>query len=174
MKFFINRDTIFLIISRDNRGLKLNLYRAGTGFVRPSDFCGADKMWDMLYKNIYFLGLKSGYMLHRFFRWGLKKIKIPLKAVGTVFTAIFFMAAKLFQKASQTVLQETKDLFSDMRQVRSRIIDIWKHNRKDIPRILSVYIRKALGRHGIVFRAALNVGLPVIAFAILCVTVSSY
>ena len=131
-------------------------------------------MLDILYRNIYFLGLKSGYMLRNFFRWMLGKIKIPLKAIATVFTAIFLMAAKLFQKASHTVLQETKDLLSDMRRVRARTVDIWKNNRKDIPRSLRAYIRKALGRHGIVFRAALNVGLPVIAFVLLCVTISSY
>lgn len=131
-------------------------------------------MWDMLYKNIYFLGLKSGYMLRNFFRWMLKKVKIPLKAIATVLTAMFFMAAKLFKKASHTVLQETKDLLSDVRRVCLRLANIWKNNRKEIPRLLRIYTRKALGRHGIVFRAALNVGLPVLAFIILCATVSSY
>lgn len=131
-------------------------------------------MLDILYRNIYFLGLKSGYMLRNFFRWVLGKVKIPLKAIATVFTAIFFMVVRLWKKASHTVLQETKGLLSDMRRVRSRTVDIWKNNRKDIPRILRAYIRKALGRHGIVFRAALNVGLPVIAFVLLCVTISSY
>ncbi len=131
-------------------------------------------MFDALYKNIYYLGLKSGYYLRNFFRWLFKKLKVPVKAVWALLLAAFFMVSRVLHKAFGAVVREAKDLFADMRRVRARLADILKNDRKNAPKLLKAYIRKALSRHGIVFRFAVNTGLPIAAFVILCATISAY
>ena len=131
-------------------------------------------MFDVFYKNIYFLGLKSGYLLRDAFRFVFHKLKIPLKAIGTVLTALFFWAARLVSAAVRRVTAEVKDLFSDIRRVQAKIRDIWKNDRKNAPKLFRTYARKALGRHGTVFRFAVNTGLPIAAFVLLCVVIGQY
>ena len=55
-------------------------------------------MLEKLYNNIYYLGLKSGYMLRNFFRWFGKKIRVPLKAVGSVLLAALLMVGRALRK----------------------------------------------------------------------------
>ncbi|MGN0519870.1 MAG: peptidoglycan DD-metalloendopeptidase family protein [Candidatus Fimenecus sp.] len=131
-------------------------------------------MFDRIYRNIYYLGLKSGYLLRDFFRFILKKIKVPLKAVGSVLMALFLMLARVVSGAVHLVADETKDLFSDMRRVRTRIRDIWKNDRKNAPKLFFAYARQAFSRHGMVFRFAVNTALPIAAFVLLCVVIGQY
>ena len=51
-------------------------------------------MFDKIYKNIYYLGLKSGYLLRDFFWFIFRKIKVPLKAVGSVLLALFLFIGR--------------------------------------------------------------------------------
>ena len=131
-------------------------------------------MFETIYKNIYFLGLKSGYLFRDFFRFIFRKIKAPLKAVGSLLTALFFMLARAASSAGHLVAAETKELFSDMRRVQARIRDIWKNDRKNAPKLFSRYVRKAFSRHGVVFRFAVNTVLPIAAFVLLCVVTAQY
>ncbi|MGN0571045.1 MAG: peptidoglycan DD-metalloendopeptidase family protein [Candidatus Fimenecus sp.] len=131
-------------------------------------------MFDKIYKNIYYLGLKSGYLMRNFFRFLFRIIKVPLKAVGALFTALFLMLTRVISSAVHLVTDETKELFSDMRRVRTRIRDIWKNDRKNAPKLFFDYARKAFSRHGIVFRFAVNTVLPIAAFVLLCVVIGQY
>lgn len=131
-------------------------------------------MFETIYKNIYFLGLKSGYLFRDFFRFIFRKIKAPLKAVGSLLTALFFMLARAASSAGHLVAAETKELFSDMRRVQARIRDIWKNDRKNAPKLFSRYVRKAFSRHGVVFRFAVNTVLPIAAFVLLCAVTAQY
>lgn len=131
-------------------------------------------MFDTIYKNIYYLGLKSGYLMRDFFRFFFRKIKVPLKAVGSVFMALFLMVGRGVSAAVQVVTNETKDLLSDVRRVRTRLRDIWKNDRKNAPKLFFGYVRKAFSRHGVVFRFAVNTALPIAAFAVLCLVVGQY
>lgn len=131
-------------------------------------------MFDVFYRNIYYLGLKSGFLLRDAFRVVFRKLKVPLKAIGTVFTALFFWVARLISAAVHRVTAEVKDLFSDIHRVQAKIRDIWKNDRKSVPKLFRTYARKALGRHGAVFRFAVNTGLPIAAFVLLCVVIGQY
>lgn len=131
-------------------------------------------MLDVIYRNLYYLGLKSGYMLRNAIRWLLHKLLIPIKAVGTVLTALFFMLARAGYKVFHAFSRETKALLFDMRRARVRLRAIFKTDRKNAPKLLLSYTNKALRRHGSVIRLAVNTALPILAFVLLCLTVSSY
>lgn len=131
-------------------------------------------MFDKIYKNIYYLGLKSGYLLRDFFQFIFRKIKVPLKAVGSVLLALFLFIGRGGSSAAHIIGTETKELLSDMRRVHSKIREIWKTDRKNAAKLFFGYVRKAFSRHGVVFRVAVNTVLPVAAFVLLCVVVGQY
>lgn len=131
-------------------------------------------MFDKIYKNIYYLGLKSGYLMRNFFRFFFRKIKVPLKAVGTVFLGLFFMVARVVSNAVRLATQEMKDLISDVRRVQTKIRDLWKNDRKNAPKQLLAYARKAFSLHGSVLRFAVNTVLPIASFVLLCVVIGQY
>lgn len=131
-------------------------------------------MLDVIYRNLYYLGLKSGYMLRNAARWLLHKLKIPLKAVWTVFVAAFFMVGRTVHKAFAVLVREAKALLFDIRRVRGRLRAIFKTDRKNASKLLLTYTRKAFNRHGVVLGFAVNTVLPILAFVLLCLTVSSY
>lgn len=131
-------------------------------------------MLEKLYKNLYFLGLKSGYMLRDFFRWLGKKIRVPVKAVGTVLFAAILMVWRALRKTFGYIFKECRDLVSDIRRVFGRLVSLFKNDRQHAPAILRAYIAKAFRLHGVVFRFAVNTALPIAAFVVLCVTIHHY
>lgn len=131
-------------------------------------------MLEKLYNNIYYLGLKSGYMLRNFFRWFGKKIRVPLKAVGSVLLAALLMVGRALRKTFGYLFKELRDLISDIRRVFGTIVSLFKNDRQHAPAILRAYIAKAFRLHGVVFRFAVNTALPIVAFVVLCVTIHHY
>ena len=131
-------------------------------------------MLEKLYNNIYYLGLKSGYMLRNFFRWFGKKIRVPLKAVGSVLLAALLMVGRALRKTFGYLFKELRDLISDIRRVFGTIVSLFKNDRQHAPAILKSYIAKAFRLHGVVFRFAVNTALPIAAFVVLCVTIHHY
>ena len=131
-------------------------------------------MLDKIYRNLYYLGLKSGYKMRNVVRWLLHKLQIPLKAIWTVLAAAFFMAAGAIRKAFSALLREAKELLADFRRVRGHLRKLLKTDRKSALALLRTYAQKAVSRHGVVIRFAVNTGLPILAFVLLCLTVSSY
>ena len=107
-------------------------------------------MLEKLYNNIYYLGLKSGYMLRNFFRWFGKKIRVPLKAVGSVLLAALLMVGRALRKTFGYLFKELRDLISDIRRVFGTIVSLFKNDRQHAPVILKSYISKAFRLHGVV------------------------
>ena len=147
-----------------------------TFFACPRNFARRKEgfMFDVLYKNIYFLGLKSGFLLRDFFRFILHKVKVPLKAVGSVLLALFLFVGRGVSSAARLIRDETKELFSDMRRAHAKIRTVWKNDRKNAPKVYFGYVRKAFSRHSAVFRFAVNTALPIASFVLLCVVVGQY
>lgn len=131
-------------------------------------------MFDRFYRNIYYLGLKSGYLLRNFWRWLFRLLKKPFQALHTVLTALLVTVGGLFMRAAKRLVREIRDLAGDMRRVHARIWDVLKNDRKAAPAMLKAYMRKAFRLHGAVFRFAVNVVLPCAAFVVLCLTVSAF
>ena len=78
-------------------------------------------MLEKLYNNIYYLGLKSGYMLRNFFRWFGKKIRVPLKAVGSVLLAALLMVGRALRKTFGYLFKELRDLISTFAVCSARL-----------------------------------------------------
>lgn len=131
-------------------------------------------MWDTFYKNIYYLGLKSGFLMRNGLRRLLKIIKVPLKAIGTLLTGLLFTVWHFAAQAFGTISAEAKALFSDVRRVRTDLRTAFRANHRQGRRVLAGYVQKAFRRHGAILRIATNVLLPLLAFALLCTVVGQY
>lgn len=130
-------------------------------------------MFDRFYRNIYYLGLKSGYLLRNFGRWLWRQLKKPFQALRAILTAVLVTVGGFFMRASRRLVREIRELISDVRRVHARVWDVLKNDRRAAPTLLKAYMRKAFRLHGAVFRFAVNVVLPCAAFVVLCFTVSA-
>lgn len=131
-------------------------------------------MWEQIYRNIYYLGLKSGRFLRGFWRWFLRLAKKPFKALQALLFAIFVVLDRTVLRAARKLGKEVRGLFQDMRRVRGHLRTIFKADRKDAIVLLKGYVQKAFRIHGKVLRIAINTGLPVLALVLLWMTVSQY
>lgn len=131
-------------------------------------------MFHKLYKNIYFLGLKSGYLLRDFFRFLVKIIKTPLKAIGTFFFAGFLLFDKAVLRKIRNAGKEFKAFFMDAKRAWSNLLDTMKHDKKYAKNLWKYYVDKAFHRHGHVVATIVNIVLPVLMFTMLCYTVGHY
>lgn len=127
-------------------------------------------MFDRLYRNLYYLGLKSGYLLRNFGRWLLRRCSKPLRAVWAVLTAVAVTAGGFVVRAARKLLRECRALAADIRRVQANVLQTLRHDRKAFFPLLRRYARKALSRHGIVLRFAVNVAAPCAAFVVLALT----
>lgn len=129
-------------------------------------------MFDKIYNNIYFIGLMAGKQFKRFFKGFVRILRMPFKALSTVFFAAFLVLDRFFLKTFRTVGREAGMLLSDARRVFSRIRALYKEDRKEARKLLRHYVKKAFSRHGIVFSFAFNVAAPAFALVALCFTIS--
>ena len=127
-------------------------------------------MLEQIYRNLYYLGLKSGYLLRDFGRWCLRQLRKPFRALWALLSAVAVMAGGFAVRAFRRFVRELRALAADVRRVQTHIFDVLKTDRKALPGLLRRYVRKAFSRHGVVLRLALNVALPVAALAVLAVT----
>lgn len=131
-------------------------------------------MFEKIYKNIYFLGLKSGYLIRDFFRFIGKKIMIPFKAIGAFFFAAYLMLDRTVFKQIRRMLRECKALFLDVKRAHKNLRDTQKHDPTYKKNLYKYYVKQAFSRHGHILSAAVNFCLPVLMFILLCSTIGHY
>ncbi|MEG2719921.1 MAG: peptidoglycan DD-metalloendopeptidase family protein [Oscillospiraceae bacterium] len=124
-------------------------------------------MFSEIYNILYVVGLKTHRYIKRFFLWLVKIVKKPIKAIGTVFFAIFLVVDKFLLKTVKLVVGEIKELSSDFKRVFKRIVYICKNEKSKAPKVLFEYFKKAFQNHRIVFSYALNLSLPIAAFVLM-------
>ncbi|HIS05571.1 MAG TPA: hypothetical protein IAD00_06360, partial [Candidatus Fimenecus stercoravium] len=76
-------------------------------------------MFDRFYRNIYYLGLKSGYLLRNFGRWLWRQLKKPFQALRAILTAVLVTVGGFFMRASRRLVREIRELISDVRRVHA-------------------------------------------------------
>lgn len=131
-------------------------------------------MFDKFYKNIYFLGLKSGYLIRDFFRFIGKKITVPLKAIGAFFFAAYLLLDRTVFGQIRRMLRECKALFLDMKRAHKNLRDTRKHDPQYMKKLYKYYVKQAFSRHRRILTAAVNFCLPIFMFILLCSTIGHY
>lgn len=131
-------------------------------------------MFHKLYKNIYFLGLKSGYLLRDFCNFLVRKIKAPLKAIGAFFFAGFLLFDKTVFRKIRHGAKAFKAFFVDVKRAWSNLVDTMKHDKKYGKKLFKYYMQKAFHRHGYVVKTVVNIVLPILMFTLLCYTIGHY
>ena len=124
-------------------------------------------MFHSLYKNIYFLGLKSGYLLRDIFKFIYKKLSIPFKALWTFVVAGFLLFDKKVLDRIRHFRVEMTDFFADVKRVQKTLKETYQSDKKAGKALLSEYIKKAFHRHSHVFSTLGNVALPLFMFVLL-------
>ena len=131
-------------------------------------------MFHTIYKNLYFLGLKSGYLIRDFFLFLFKKIKVPFQMLSALCFAGYLLFDRKVLSKFRRFGREWKALLADYKQVRENLRESYKESYRAGWNRLKFYVQKAMHRHKAVFSKTVSVVLPILMLVILCSTVSHY
>lgn len=122
-------------------------------------------MFDLIYNQIYYLGIQTIRYGKRFFRWFGSLLLKPIKFIGTLIFTIIIVIDKILLKLFHESVKDFRELGLEAKRV---LVDFKEKTpntkRKDK---LKVYILKAFSKYRKSFIYVLNVVLPIISFVIL-------
>ena len=118
---------------------------------------------DVIYRQIYFLGIQTIRYGKRFIKWLLSLLFRPIKAIGTLIFMLLVVVDKHALKTFHTRVDEFKNFLKDIKTVFRKDSDA----EGNIVKRYLHYIVVASHRYRSVFVYALNFVLPVISLAIL-------
>lgn len=122
---------------------------------------------DLLYKNLYYLGLQSGRWIKRFAAWLGALLKKPYQAFKMLVLAVLLAVDRFALKGVHTVAEEARALYADFDRVFSKLGYVLKHDRKNAGELLRHYFKTAFQKHGAVFTFTVNLLVPIAALALL-------
>ncbi len=123
------------------------------------------EIFDMLYKQIYYIGIQTIRYGKRFFSWLLALLLKPFKAVVALFATIFVVIDKHWLRAFHNSTADLKKLVNDAKSVsykqRENEGKIARHKR------FLHYVEEALRRYKGALIYVMNFILPIVSLAIL-------
>lgn len=122
------------------------------------------EIFDMIYRQIYYIGIQTMRYGKRFMEWLLSLLLKPIKALGTLLFTIFIVIDKHALKTFHKRTSELKKLFKDAKNVSK--------NNSDEKKNIFHYTKVALSRYQSVFTYLSNFILPVISLIILLNVIS--
>lgn len=129
-------------------------------------------MFDLIYNQIYYIGIKTIRYSKRFFRWFGSLFLKPIKFVGTlIFTAIIVID-KLVLKLFHERVNDFKELISEVKRVMSDFKTRTPDTRKRD--LMKAYILKAFSKYKKAFVYVLNIALPIISLVVLLNVISGW
>lgn len=129
-------------------------------------------MFDLIYNQIYYIGIQTIRYGKRFFRWLGSLLLKPIKAIGTVLFTLIIVIDKLALKVFHERVEDFRELISETKRV---VADFSKKSpdRKFTDKLKS-YIRTAFRRYKKAFVYVLNIALPVISLLFMLNVVSAW
>ena len=127
-------------------------------------------MFDLIYNQIYYIGIQAIRYGKRFFRWLGSLLLKPIKFVGTLIFTLVIVIDKLVLKLFHESVDDFKELVSETKRVMSDFKTRTPDTRKRD--VFKGYVLKAFSRYKKSFIYVLNVALPVISLIILFNVVS--
>lgn len=131
-------------------------------------------MFDFLYNQIYFLGLRTIRYSKRFFKWLGALLFSPVKAVGTLLLTAAIIIDKFALKTFHEVMDDIRDLVSEAKRVSADIAGISAEKSKNRFKTFLRYIGVALRRYKRVFVYTLNIVLPIAGLVFLISVVNAW
>jgi murein DD-endopeptidase MepM/ murein hydrolase activator NlpD len=119
---------------------------------------------DMIYRQIYYIGIQTMRYGKRFFSWFLSLLLKPVKAFATLIFTIFIVIDKHALKTFHKNTEELKKLFKEAKSVSNTSAD----SKKSLFR----YMKVAFIRYKSAFTYIANFALPVVSLVILLNVIS--
>lgn len=131
-------------------------------------------MSQIIYNQIYLLGLQTIRYGKRFFRWLLSLLLKPIKAIGTlIFTAII-VVDKFALKTFHEIIDDFRELSADAKKVSFKFNAENSTDKNRFVEKLPHYINVAFRKYKKAFIYVFNIVMPVIALAILANVINAW
>ena len=129
-------------------------------------------MFDLIYNQIYYIGIQTIRYGKRFFRWLGSLLLKPIKFIGTLIFTLIIVVDKMLLKVFHESVDDFRELVSDIKRVMSD----FKEKNPDIKKKdkLKRYVRQAFLKYKKAFKYVLNVALPIVSFVFLLNIISGW
>ena len=131
-------------------------------------------MSQIIYNQIYYLGIQTIRYGKRFFRWLLSLLLKPIKAIGTLIFTIIIVVDKFALKTFHEIIDDFRELTADAKKVSFKFNESKSKNKTRFIEKIPHYISVAFHKYKKAFIYVFNIVTPVIALAILLNVVNAW
>ncbi len=124
-------------------------------------------MSEIIYNQIYYLGIQTIRYGKRFFRWLLSLLLKPVKAIGTLLFTIIIVVDKFALKTFHEIMDEFRELAADAKKVSFKLSAENAGSKIGVFKRLGHYIRVAYRKYKKAFIYVFNITLPVLSLLFL-------
>lgn len=124
-------------------------------------------MSEIIYNQIYYLGIQTIRYGKIFFRWLLSLLLKPVKAIGTLLFTIIIVVDKFALKTFHEIVDEFRELSADAKKVTFKLTSENAGGKIGIFKRLGHYIKVAYRKYKKAFLYVFNIALPVLSLILL-------
>lgn len=124
-------------------------------------------MSQIIYNQIYYLGIQTIRYGKRFFRWLLSLFLKPVKAIGTLLFTIIIVVDKFALKTFHEIVNEFRELSADAKKVSFKLTAENAGGKAGVFKRLGHYISVAYRKYKKAFLYVFNIALPVLSLILL-------
>lgn len=124
-------------------------------------------MSQIIYNQIYYLGIQTIRYGKRFFRWLLSLLLKPVKAIGTLLFTIIIVVDKFALKTFHEIVNEFRELSADAKKVSFKLTAENAGGKAGVFKRLGHYISVAYRKYKKAFLYVFNIALPVLSLILL-------
>ncbi len=124
-------------------------------------------MSEIIYNQIYYLGIQTIRYGKRFFRWLLSLLLKPVKAIGTLLFTIIIVVDKFALKTFHEIVDEFRELVADAKKVSFKLSAENAGGKIGVFKRLGHYISVAYRKYKKAFIYVFNIALPVLSLVFL-------
>ncbi len=124
-------------------------------------------MSEIIYNQIYYLGIQTIRYGKRFFRWLLSLLLKPVKAIGTLLFTIIIVVDKFALKTFHEIVDEFRELSADAKKVTFKLTSENAGGKIGVFKRLGHYIKVAYRKYKKAFLYVFNIALPVLSLILL-------
>ncbi len=124
-------------------------------------------MSQIIYNQIYYLGIQTIRYGKRFFRWLLSLFLKPVKAIGTLLFTIIIVVDKFALKTFHEIVNEFRELSADAKKVSFKLTAENAGGKAGVFKRLGHYISVAYRKYKKAFLYVFNIALPVLSLIFL-------
>lgn len=124
-------------------------------------------MSEIIYNQIYYLGIQTIRYGKRFFRWLFSLLLKPVKAIGTLLFTIIIVVDKFALKTFHEIVNEFRELAADAKKVSFKLSAESAGGKIGLFKRLGHYISVAYRKYKKAFIYVFNIVLPVLSLVFL-------